>query len=259
MRMAVAAAMVAACAFGGDLEKKPLFIGIVDRCKGDVAAAEKTFVDNVIETGNVPLLIPRTTDTNVVDALLDKVDMLIFQGSAFSLGTTKPPKGKTVEDIKQWSVDRIAFEKLVMLRAAPRRIPVVGICRGINVINTFFGGVYTNEDYSVTNRVICHMQNKVSKKPGWQPHHEITIDRTSRLFKVLGEEKVQVNSFHRTGPGIVAPGFRVVARAPDGVIEAIEGDVYPAFAFQFHPETMARHDKRFINLFRHLPELVGLR
>ena len=67
-----------------------------------------------------------------------------------------------------------------------------------------------------------------------------------------------VNSFHRTGPGIVAPGFRVVARAPDGVIEAIEGDVYPAFAFQFHPETMARHDERFLNLFRHLPELVGL-
>ena len=103
------------------------------------------------------------------------------------------------------------------------------------------------------------MQNKVSKKPGWQPHHEITIDRKSRLYSVLGEEKIMVNSFHCTGPGVVAPGFRVVARAPDGVIEAIEGDIYPAFAFQFHPETMARHDKRFLNLFRHLPELVGLR
>ena len=258
MKIAMIAAAIAACAFGGDAGKKPLFIGIVDRCKGDVAAAEKTFVDNVIETGNVPLLIPRTTDTNAVDALLQKVDMLIFQGSAFSPGTTTPPKGKTVEDVKQWDVNRIAFEKLVMSRAVPRRIPVVGICRGINVINTFFGGVYTNEDYSATNRVICHMQNKVSKKPGWQPHHEITIDRSSRLFKVMGEEKVMVNSFHRTGPGIVAPGFRVVAHAPDGVIEAIEGDVYPAFAFQFHPETMARHDERFFNLFRHLPELVGL-
>lgn len=259
MKTAVVAAMFAACASGADSVRKPLFIGIVDRCKGDVAGAQKTFVDDVIETGNVPLLIPRTTDTNAVDALLGKVDMLIFQGSAFSPGTTKPPKGKTEEDIKQWSVDRIAFEKLVMSRAAPRRIPVVGICRGINVINTFFGGVYTNEDYSVTNRVICHMQNKVSSKPGWQPHHEITIDRSSRLYSVFGEEKVMVNSFHRTGPGIVAPGFRVVARAPDGVIEAIEGDVYPAFAFQFHPETMARHDKRFLNLFRHLPELVGIR
>ena len=78
-----------------------------------------------------------------------------------------------------------------------------------------------------------------------------------RLFKVSGEGKVQVNSFLRTWPGIVAPGFRVVARAPDGVIEAIDGDVYPAFAFQFHSETMARHDKRFLNLFRHLPDLVG--
>ena len=256
--MAFGMALFTACAFGGDLGKKPLFIGIVDRCKGDVAAAEKTFVDNVVETGNVPMVIPRTTDTNAVDALLDKVDMLVFQGSAFSPGTTKPPKGKTEEDVRQWDVDRIAFEKLVMSRAVPRRIPVVGICRGINVINTFFGGVYTNEDYSVTNRAICHMQNKVSKKPGWQPHHEITVDRSSRLYSVLGEEKVMVNSFHRTGPGVVAPGFRVVARAPDGVIEAIEGDVYPAFAFQFHPETMARHDKRFLNLFRHLPELVGL-
>ena len=242
----------------GAVEKAPLFIGIVDRCKGNVAAAEKTFVDNVIETGNVPFVIPRTTDTNAVDALLERADLLIFQGSAFSSGR-KPPQGKTLEEVKQWEKDRIAFEKLVMSRAAPRRIPVVGICRGINVINTFFGGVYTNEDYSATNRVICHMQNKVSKKPGWQPHHEITIDRNSRLYSVLGEEKVMVNSFHCTGPGVVAPGFRVVARAPDGVIEAIEGDVYPAFAFQFHPETMARHDNRFLNLFRHLPELTGMR
>ena len=249
--------VMVACAVCTCAAERPLFVGIVDRCKGDVAAAEKTFVDNVIETGNVPLIIPRTTDTNAVDALLARTDILIFQGSAFSSGR-KLPHGKTAEDVRRWEKDRIAFEKLVMSRAAPRRIPVVGICRGINVINTFFGGVYTNEDYSVTNRVICHMQNKVSKKPGWQPHHEITIDRNSRLFKVLGEEKIMVNSFHRTGPGVVAPGFRVVARAPDGVIEAIEGDVYPAFAFQFHPETMARHDERFLNLFRHLPELTGL-
>ena len=69
MRMAFGMALFTACAFGGDLGKKPLFIGIVDRCKGDVAAAEKTFVDNVIETGNVPLVFPRTTDATAVDAL----------------------------------------------------------------------------------------------------------------------------------------------------------------------------------------------
>lgn len=253
----LAAAVVQAVVVLADaVEKQPLFIGIVDRCKGDVAAAEKTFVDNVIETGNVPFVIPRTTDTNAVDALLDRADILIFQGSSFS-PANKPPKGKTVEDVKRWDADRIAFERLVTSRAKLRRLPMVGICRGINVINTAFGGAYTNEDYSVTNRVICHMQNKVSKKSGWQPHHGITIDRNSRLYSVFGEEKVMVNSFHRTGPGVVAPGFRVVARAPDGVIEAIEGDVYPAFAFQFHPETMARHDKRFLRLFAHLPELVG--
>jgi putative glutamine amidotransferase len=257
MATSAAAAILAACAFGGDIGARPLFIGIVDSCKGDDAVAAIAFVDDVVETGNVPFVIPRTTDTNAVDALLARADMLIFQGSAFSPGSTKPPKGKTVEDVKQWDRDRIAFERLVMSRAVPRRIPVVGICRGINVINTFFGGAYTNEDYAATNRVICHMQHKVSKKPCWQPHHEIAIDRSSRLYSVLGEEKIDVNSFHRTGPGVVAPGFRVVARAPDGVIEAIEGDVYPAFAFQFHPETMARHDKRFLNLFRHLPELTG--
>lgn len=258
IKVVVMVSMIActACALAKD---RPLFVGIVDRCKGDVAAAEKTFVDNVIETGNVPFVIPRTTDTNAVDALLARADILIFQGSAFSPSSRKPPHGKTIEDVKQWDVNRIAFEKLVMSRAVPRRIPVVGICRGINVINTFFGGTYTNEDYSATNRAICHMQHKVSKKPGWQPHHEITIDRKSRLYSVFGEDKAMVNSFHRTGPGIVAPGFRVVARAPDGVIEAIEGDIYPAFAFQFHPETMARHDKRFLNLFRHLLELTGAR
>ena len=231
----------------------------MDRCKGDLAASERTFVDNIVETGNVPIVIPRTTDTNAVDVMLSKVDMLIFQGSAFSPGTRKPPAGKTVEDLREWDRARIAFERLVTSRAKLRRIPMVGICRGINVINTAFGGAYTNEDYSVTNRVICHMQNNVSKKPGWQPHHEITIDRSSRLCAVFGADKAMVNSFHRTGPGVVAPGFRVVARAPDGVIEAIEGDDYPAFAFQFHPETMARHDERFLNLFRHLPELTGMR
>ena len=256
LRVGAGSALLAVLsALAGAVEGRPLFVGIVDRCKGDVAAAERTFVDNVVETGGVPFVIPRTTDTNAVDALLDRADILIFQGSAFS--PANPPKGKTVEDVRRWDVDRIAFERLVTSRAKLRRLPMVGICRGINVINTAFGGAYTNEDYSVTNRVICHMQNKVSKKPGWQPHHEITIDRNSRLYSVFGEEKAMVNSFHRTGPGVVAPGFRVVARAPDGVIEAIEGDAYPAFAFQFHPETMARHDNRFLRLFAHLPELVG--
>ena len=146
MRMAIATAMLAVCAFGEELGRRPLFVGIVDSCKGDNAVAAIAFVDDVVETGNVPFVIPRTTDTNAVDALLARADLLIFQGSAFSPGTTKPPKGKTVEDVKQWDVNRIAFEKLVMSRAVPRRIPVVGICRGINVINTFFGGTYTNED-----------------------------------------------------------------------------------------------------------------
>ena len=248
-----------AVAAATSLQARPLTVGIVDRCKGDLAASEMTFVNNVIENGGVAFVIPRTTSTNAVDALLEKVDMLIFQGSAFSPGTRKPPPGKTEEDLKEWDKNRIAFEKLVMSRAVLRRIPVVGICRGINVINTFFGGTYTNEDYSATNRVICHMQNKVSKKPNWHAHHEILIDRSSRLYKALGEEKIMVNSFHRTGPGKVAPGFRVAARAPDGVIEALEGDEYPAFAFQFHPETMARHDKKFLRLFGLLRELTGVK
>ena len=232
-------------------------IGITGNYEDSTCKLGRGYYQSVIAAGGVPVVIPPSADKEVLMNTLDHIDALILSGGADinPLYCGEEP----VPGLHGINRERDLPELLITRLAYNRQLPILGICRGINVINTFFGGTYTNEDYSATNRAICHMQHKVSKKPGWQPHHEITIDRKSRLYSVFGEDKAMVNSFHRTGPGIVAPGFRVVARAPDGVIEAIEGDIYPAFAFQFHPETMARHDKRFLNLFRHLLELTGAR
>jgi putative glutamine amidotransferase len=88
--------------------------------------------------------------------------------------------------------------------------------------------------------------------------HRIGVEKGSVLYDLFGQDSLTVNSFHHQAVKKVAPGIRVTAYADNGIVEAYEyGD--RLIAFQFHPETMARHDKRFLNLFRHLPELVGLR
>lgn len=122
--------------------------------------------------------------------------------------------------------------------ALAKKIPVLGICRGAQVLNIAAGGgIYQDLRYK-KGRLLEHMQ----KAPRDHPFHSISVFEETILCRALGGRRmIKVNSFHHQAIKKLGTGFRVNAVSPDGVIEGIESAAHPfALGVQWHPEALAR-------------------
>ncbi len=129
-----------------------------------------------------------------------------------------------------------------MLRwAFEDELPVLGICRGIQVLNVAAGGTLYQD---IESQVSGAMQHRYEDVDYWKHRaHEITVEPDSRLCALLDSRKMSVNSYHHQAVKRVAPGFRVTAQASDGVIEGIERiDGHFVAGVQWHPEMLAADD-----------------
>ena len=140
--------------------------------------------------------------------------------------------------------------------AFSERIPVLAICYGIQSLNVYLGGsliqhISAKDPSSEVRTSIPHAESEQQSK---EFSHAIDIEADSRLAKLAGTTEVQVNSSHHQA--ILDPGrnLRIVARAPDGVIEAVEwtGDSNWVMGVQWHPERMVEKDSVAQALFRNL-------
>jgi len=126
-----------------------------------------------------------------------------------------------------------------------RSIPVLGICRGMQILNAYLGGsLIMNIDKNFS-----HRQNKI---PRYKPVHSVNLEEDSHLKKVLNSDKVYVNSIHHQAIDRVGRGLKVSARSSkDNIIEAVEriDDKYNIVGVQWHPEIMYGVDESFKNLF----------
>ncbi|MDR7556026.1 MAG: gamma-glutamyl-gamma-aminobutyrate hydrolase family protein [Armatimonadota bacterium] len=124
--------------------------------------------------------------------------------------------------------------------ALDRDLPVLGICRGAQVLTVAAGGTLW-QDLSLAG-VDPGRHDQDGRHQDWEPAHGITIEPGSRLAEVLAAVVLGVNSFHHQAIATPAPGFAVVARADDGTIEAVERTDHPfAVGVQWHPERMVAH------------------
>lgn len=142
--------------------------------------------------------------------------------------------------------------ELNLCRAAARAgRPVLGICRGAQVINVAFGGTLWQDIPAQCRGAIAHSQ------PGhdWgEPFHSVALEPESRLAAVMGGAQQECNSFHHQAVRDVAPGFSAVAHAPDGVVEAIESNEGSILGVQWHPERLQAHYPEHAALFAWLVE-----
>ena len=228
----------------------PLFVGISESFppgeKSAKIAVNASYAEAVAKGGHRPVVITRYGKDSDYDALVAKLDVLIMTGGEdfdpALYGAGRSPKlGKV-------NAPRDSFDFRLLDAAKRRKLPVVGICRGCQLLNIAFGGtLWQDLPSEFTVKEVQHRN----------VHHKISIDPGSRIAKTIGATNVLVNSYHHQAVKDLAPGFRITAKSPDGVVEAIECDTYPAIGVQFHPEKMLCDEKdgSFAPFFRNLGSL----
>ena len=218
--------------------KRPLVIGLSDSFVTapdtnywpTVSGTVLSYVDAIGKAGHVPVTLCRTYDTNTLERVMASLDLLIMTGGA----DVDPGRyGEKDRKCGRIMYDRDRFDFSLLDIAVRKGLPVLGICRGCQIVNVYFGGSLCQDIPSewTPATTIRH------SRPAGDYAHTIDIAADSRLAKVLGEiGGVKVNSQHHQCVKRLAPGFRVVARAPVGVVEAIEHETLPIACLQFHPE-----------------------
>jgi putative glutamine amidotransferase len=218
--------------------------------------------------GGVPLMLPRM-DGAMLDDALDACDGILLGGGR----DIEPARYGQQPDglLSVTEPRRDAFELELVERAFDRRLPILGICRGIQILNVALGGTLA-QDLALVAEWAEHPSDR-----GWHawkeveraslagddevpphPRHPISIERGSRLHAALGVEEIEVDSFHHQALDRVAPDLHPTARAPDGVVEAVElnGDTW-VLAVQWELQEEWRIDRRFLEPFARFVEAAA--
>ncbi|MDQ1393804.1 MAG: putative glutamine amidotransferase [Acidimicrobiaceae bacterium] len=217
-----------------------------------VDRVSRWYVDAVWRAGGLPLILPTLAPTDAAEMLVG-LDGLVLTGggdvASWEYGEDPAPEAYDVDPARD------AWEQALSQAAAATRkpgngrrdhqtMPLLGVCRGAQLLNVAAGG-----------SLIQHLPN-ITEEPHRQrehysePVHSVDIDPASRLAAIVGPARLGVNSIHHQAIARVGEGFRPVAWAADGVIEAIEAtDGAPIVAVQWHPEfliNLAPHGQLFL-------------
>lgn len=196
----------------------------------------QTYTDGVLAGGATPImLVP--TEEHLIDGVLDRLDGLVLTGG----GDIDPARYGAVPGPKLTEVDeeRDLFEIALTKRAVARKLPTFAICRGLQVVNVALGGTLV-QDLPTDRGFHGH---DVIGEPTYEGHSTVTLDPECRLAAIIGNE-THVNSLHHQAVDTVGQGLRVVGRADDGTVEAIEHEDpdWPMLAVQWHPEFLRVRD-----------------
>lgn len=198
----------------------------------------------VAQAGGVPLLIPALAEPELTAHWLELVDGLLLAGGADvdpnHYGEDPLPR------LGRITPERDLAELALARGALAAGLPILGICRGLQVLCVAAGGTLLQDIPSQVPGALKHRQ----QAPLWYGTHDVIIEAGTRLARFLGDGPLRVNSFHHQAVDLLPPGFRAVATAPDGIIEGMEkGDGPFALGVQWHPEAMIEGQPRFMALF----------
>jgi putative glutamine amidotransferase len=207
----------------------PVYIGITCNYGGFENKLSRAYVRAVAQSGAVPLLLPVSNKPRHWRHQLEAVDGLLLSGGgdpdAWLYGREALPCQGRVQP------ERDKMEIFMAEKALKKGIPVLGICRGAQILNIAAGGTL-HQDLKETARLQHYQQ-----APRSYPIHTVRIVRPSLLYNIVHREEIRVNSFHHQAVELCAAGAAVSAFATDGVAEAVEFVRHPfALGVQWHPE-----------------------
>lgn len=216
------------------------------------------YVEALRATGAAPILLPLlTNDPDAMRDIFARLDGVFLTGGVdvdpSRYGEPKHPLCGTTDP------DRDAVELMLLEYAMANGLPVLAVCRGIQILNVARGGTLYQD---VTAQVPAAMKHDYFPTPANPSRtylaHDITVTPGSRLAAILGETVVSVNSMHHQAIKDLADGLRPTAFAPDGIIEAVEGtNGQYLVAVQWHPEELADTQPGMRRLFASFVEAAA--
>jgi putative glutamine amidotransferase len=195
-----------------------------------------TYLRTLDAAGAIPVVLP-PTGTDHIDSLLERLDGLCLSGgpdldpAAYGAPERHAQLGPTEPTLD-------AFELALTRAALERGLPILAVCRGAQALNVACGG-------TLHQHIPGHRQSESAS----HTTHAVQISARSRLHRMFRSRSLPVNSFHHQAVDRIGDGLRVVGRAPDGTIEAIEGAGF-LVGVQWHAETLSEHLPLFEALVR---------
>ena len=217
--------------------KRPL-IGITcsKTAEGKIAMSQN-YLNSVWEAGAVPVFLAYTEDEQKLAEYAR-----VFDGFLFGGGDDMDPAHYGEEkmfDSVEIDADRDAFELALYRHVKPTNKPVLGICRGIQLLNVAEGG-------SLYQHIDGHRQSE----PGTTTQQKCLVYKDSMLYSLTESTEILVNTFHHQNVKALAPTLTADAESEDGYIEALHMENHPFFlAVQWHPEIFRRQDPAMQRLF----------
>jgi putative glutamine amidotransferase len=211
------------------------------------------YATSVEKAGGLPVLLPYRSDLLLIPAYVDLIHGIVFTGGndldPKAWGEAYHPKVIPVDPLRE------RFERALMAEVERRRLPTLGICFGSQLMNVYRGG-------SMIQFLPEHQRpNALEHRKGDDPdkwnRHVAHIDPESTIGRAIGQGEVMVNTSHKQGMKSIGRGLRVVATAPDGIVEGIEDPTMPLWVgVQWHPERL--HDQpQHLALFKLLVDRAG--
>ena len=208
------------------------------------------YVQSILRAGGLPLLLP-TAAVEGVGLWLERIQGLVLIGGGdIDPDTYGAPPHDAIYNIDQ---DRDRCEFALAEGALGRRMPLLAICRGMQVVNVVLGGTLHRHLPDIYGERVAHR-----RPPRETTRHPVEIEGHAHLTRAMGDSRITTVSWHHQAVDRLGEGLRPVAWAEDGVIEAVEMAGNPnLLAVQWHPELSAAEDPAQQGLFNRLVDLAA--
>ncbi|GAB3790344.1 gamma-glutamyl-gamma-aminobutyrate hydrolase family protein [Virgibacillus kimchii] len=198
---------------------------------------DKSYTDMVSKNGGIPQILP-LLPVEEIPTILPLYDGILLSGGGGLLPQVE--QMDVLPGLREQNPNRYNFECAVITYALKKDIPLLGICRGYQMINEVMGGSLVNLPGK------AHIQ----EESGAQPSHKIFVEPETILSHAVQSEEVEVNSFHSQAIDKVGRGLKITSYSKDTVVESIEGtSSHFIMGLQFHPEFMVESEK-MCNIYR---------
>ena len=215
--------------------------GIPDQ---DLASGIMPVFNAILAAGGLPMGIPEISNAKAIADYASLVDGICIPGG---LDVYPRTYGQSfTEYVGEVRPEKDVFEMVLVKKAIASEKPILGICRGMQLVNVVLGGELIQDIPKLVGTSIVH---NLPKAQPWLPIHTISIRKETSLYETLGKESVWVNSFHHQALSKIGDGLEIVAHSEDGIVEAVECKSPWILGVQYHPELMYKTYPDFLQIF----------